>query len=91
MVPQMNDKHTDTYDKVRQTRRDQLIDQCLNIGMPVVGDEDEETLEMYMDMADDDFDELGFYNVNFDDDGKTNVYSDAKKTSIIGKLASLFM
>jgi len=91
MVPQMNDKHTDTYDKVRQTRRDQLIDQCLNIGMPVVGDEDEETLEMFMDMADDDFDDFGFNDENVDDDGETNVDSDEKKTSIIGKLASLFM
>jgi len=87
----MNDKHTDTYDKVRQTRRDQLIDQCLNIGMPVVGDEDEETLEMFMDMADDDFDDFGFNDENVDDDGETNVDSDEKKTSIIGKLASLFM
>ena len=51
----MNDKCTDTYD-LRKTRRDQLIEHCLKIGMPVVGDEDEETLEMYLDIADDDFD-----------------------------------
>lgn len=91
MVPQMNDKHTDTYEKVRQTRRDQLIDQCLQIGMPVVGDEDEETLEMYIDMADDDFDDLGLNDEGLNDDRKTNVDSDAKKTSVLGKLVSLFM
>ena len=83
----MNDKRKDTYEKVRQTRRDQLIDQCLQIGMPVVGDEDEETLEMYIDMADDDFDELGINDKGLNDDKKTNVDSDVKKTSVSGKLA----
>jgi len=87
----MNDKRKDTYEKVRQTRRDQLIDQCLQIGMPVVGDEDEETLEMYIDMADDDFDELGINDKGLNDDRKTNVDSDAKKTSVLEKLVSLFM
>lgn len=58
MVPQMTDKHTDTYDKVKQSRREQLIAQCLQIGIPVVGDEDEETLEMYIDLANyDEFDD----------------------------------
>ena len=56
MVPRMNDQGKDTND-IRKMRRDQLIEQCLQIGMPVVGDEDEETLEMYIDMADDDFDD----------------------------------
>jgi hypothetical protein len=61
MVPQMTDKRTDTYEKVRQSRREQLIDQCLKVGIPVAGDEDEETLEMYIDMANYvDFDDLGF-------------------------------
>jgi hypothetical protein len=55
----MNDKCADTND-LRKARRDQLIEHCLKIGMPVVGDEDEETLEMYLDIADDDFDVLGF-------------------------------
>ncbi|HAB51499.1 MAG: hypothetical protein A2315_16805 [Ignavibacteria bacterium RIFOXYB2_FULL_35_12] len=88
----MNDKRKDTYEKVRQTRRDQLIDQCLQIGMPVVGDEDEETLEMYIDMAhDDDFDDLELNDKGLDDDRKTNVDSDAKKTSVLEKLVSLFM
>ena len=80
MVPQMNDKCSDTYDKIKQTRRDQLIDQCLNVGMPVVGDEDEETLEMYLDMADD-VDDFGLDDENFDDDKTANVDSDAKKKS----------
>lgn len=56
MVPQMNDKGKATYD-VKKLRREQLIEQCLEMGMPVIGDEDEETLEMYLDMADDDFDD----------------------------------
>jgi hypothetical protein len=79
MVPQMNDKCSDTYEIKRQTRRDQLIDQCLKIGMPVVGDEDEETLEMYIDMADDDCDDLGFSDKDLNDDRKTNVSSDVKR------------
>ena len=79
----MNDKHTDTNDNIKKMRRDQLIAQCLQIGLPVVGDEDEETLEMMIEMAhDDDFDDLGLN----DDDRKTNVDSDAKKTKVSGKL-----
>lgn len=79
MVPRMNDKCSDTYEIKRQTRRDQLIDQCLKIGMPVVGDEDEETLEMYIDMADDNCDDLGFSDKDLNDDRKTNVSSDVKR------------
>jgi len=88
----MNDKHTDPNDNIRNMRRDQLIDHCLQMGMPVVGDEDEETLEMYIDMAhDDDFDDLELNDKGLDDDRKTNVDSDAKKTSVLEKLVSLFM
>jgi len=87
MVPRMNDKHTDTIDNIKKMRRDQLIAQCLQLGIPVVGDEDEETLEMYIDMADDDFDELGINDKGLNDDRKTNVDSDVKKTSVSGKLA----
>jgi hypothetical protein len=87
----MNDKCSDTYEIKRQSRRDQLIDQCLKIGMPVVGDEDEETLEMYLDVADDDCDDLGLSDVDLNDDRKTDVSSDAKKTNMLGRLASLFM
>jgi len=83
----MNDKHTDTNDNIKKMRRDQLIAQCLQLGIPVVGDEDEETLEMYIDMADDDFDELGINDKGLNDDRKTNVDSDVKKTSVSGKLA----
>ena len=91
MVPRMNDKCSDTYEIKRQSRRDQLIDQCLKIGMPVVGDEDEETLEMYIDMADDDCDDLGFGDMDLNDDRKTDESSDAKKMNVLGRLASLFM
>ena len=87
----MNDKCSDTYEIKRQSRRDQLIDQCLKIGMPVVGDEDEETLEMYLDVADDDCDDLGLSDVDLNDDRKTDVSSDAKKTNMLGRLVSLFM
>jgi hypothetical protein len=87
----MNDKYSDTYEIKKQSRRDQLIDQCLKIGMPVVGDEDEETLEMYLDVADDDCDDLGLSDVDLNDDRKTDVSSDAKKTNMLGRLASLFM
>jgi len=87
----MNDKCSDTYEIKRQSRRDQLIDQCLKIGMPVVGDEDEETLEMYIDMADDDCDDLGLSDVDLNEDRKTDVSSDVKKTNVLGRLASLFM
>ena len=91
MVPQMNDKCSDTNDSIRKMRRDQLIDHCLQIGMPVVGDEDEEALEMYLDVADDDCDDLGLSDVDLNDDRKTDVSSDAKKTNMLGRLASLFM
>jgi len=75
----MNDKCSDTYETKRQSRRDQLIDHCLKIGMPVAGDEDEETLEMYLDMADDDCDDLGLSDVDMNDDRKTDVSSDVKR------------
>jgi hypothetical protein len=81
----MNDKHTDTNDIIRKMRRDQLMAQCLQLGVPVAGDEDEETLEMYIDMADDDFDDLE-NDKDLKGDRKTNVNSDAKKTSVLGKL-----
>ena len=87
----MNDKRSDSNDNIRKLRRDQLIDQCLQIGMPVVGDEDEETLEMYIDTAnDDDFDDLGL-DEDFNDDGITNDTSDGKKTSMLRKLVSILM
>lgn len=88
----MNDKHSDTYDKVRQSRRDQLIDQCLQAGMPVTGDEDEETLEMYVEMAfDDEGDGFDFNELDLCSDEKTNESSNAKKVSMIEKIVSLFM
>lgn len=88
----MNDTRTDKNDLLKRTRRDQLIDHCLQIGMPVVGDEDEETLEMYIEMAhDDDFDDLGLNGEDYNDDEKANVDSVAKKTGVLGKLVSLFM
>ena len=75
----MNDKRSDTNDNIKKLRRDQLIDQCIKIGMPVAGDEDEETLEMYLDMADDDCDDLGLSDVDMNDDRKTDVSSDVKR------------
>ena len=90
MVPQMNDEHSDTYDKVRQARRDQLIDKCLEMGMPVVGDEDEDTLEMYIEMAyDDEFDDLN--DESCTNDEQADESSNAGKITMLEKLVSLFM
>ena len=91
MVPRMNDKRIDTNDNAKQMRREQLIEQCLNAGMPVAGDEDEETLEMYLEMVnDDEFDDFG---LNEDDSkvNKTNGTSNQVKKNVLGKLVSLFM
>lgn len=86
----MNDKHSDTYDKIRQARKRQLIDQCLETGVPVVGDEDEETLEMYIEMAyDDEFDDCG--DKDYGNDEQVNVSSNTEQTTMFGKLVSLFM
>ena len=89
----MNYAHTDTNDKLKLQRRDQLIEHCLLVGMPVVGDEDEETLEMYIEMAnDDELNELEFgldeyvTDINVD-----NESSECKKTGLLGRLVSLFM
>lgn len=89
----MNDNTTDTNDNLKEKRRAQLIEQCIQLGMPVAGDEDEDTLEMYLDVAyDDDFEELGFDD---DDDlssvGRANESSKGNKSSMFGKLVSLFM
>ena len=91
MVPQMNDKRTDTHDVKAQSRKEQLIELCLQHGMPVVGDEDEETLETYIEMANDDM----FDDLDLDDarDGEQDSNGKSKKMtrSILGKLTSLFM
>lgn len=34
--------------------REELIEECLDLGIPVTGHEDEETLEMFLGSADDD-------------------------------------
>jgi hypothetical protein len=87
----MNDKRNDTNENTKQMRREQLIEQCLNAGMPVAGDEDEETLEMYLEMVnDDEFDDFG---LNEDDSNvnKTNGSSNQVKKNVLGRLVSLFM
>lgn len=86
----MNDKCLDTYEKIKQSRRDQLIEQCLNAGMPVTGDEDEETLEMYVEMAYDDIFDLDFVDDEEKDDS-SEVSLKAEKTTMFGKIVSLFM
>jgi hypothetical protein len=92
MVPQMNENRLDTNDNVQTMRREQLIEQCLQLGMPVAGDEDEETLEMYVKMVnDDDFDDLGLNENDSYEERKTNVDSSKTKTGVLGKLISLFM
>lgn len=92
MVPQMNSSASDTNGNQSKSRREQLIDQCLQIGMPVIGDENEETLEMYIEIAnDDEFDDLGLSYENSDDEKVSNVNSKVKSNGILGKLVSLFM
>lgn len=92
MVPHMNDKLNDRNVDVSKRRRAQLIEHCIELGMPVTGDEDEETLEMYIQMADDDdIDDLDFdnYDLGKDDDAKNS--SEGKKLNMLGRLMSLFM
>lgn len=52
--------------------REELLEECLEIGIPVTGHEDEETLEMFLGSADDedDFDdeEEDDFDDEFDDD-----------------------
>ena len=52
--------------------REELIEECLEIGIPVTGHEDEETLEMFLGSADeeDDFDddEEDDFDDEFEDD-----------------------
>lgn len=63
----MNESCRDTYEKMKQARRDQLIQTCLKNGMLVAGNEDEDTLEMYIEMAyDDEFDEWENNDDDFD-------------------------
>lgn len=91
MVPQMNDIQSDTYDEKVKSRKEQLVELCLQHGMPVVGDEDEETLETYVEMANDDmFDDLDLDDVR---DGEQDSNAESKQTtrSILGKLTSLFI
>lgn len=47
--------------------REELIEECLEIGIPVTGHEDEETLEMFLGSADDD-DDFVNDDDDFDDD-----------------------
>ena len=79
MVPQMNEMCKDSYERMKQARRDQLIQTCLQNGMLVAGNEDEDTLEMYIEMAyDEDFDgwesndEEGFDLVNSNVESEQN-------------------
>lgn len=87
----MNDIQSDTYDEKVKSRKEQLVELCLQHGMPVVGDEDEETLETYVEMANDDmFDDLDLDDVR---DGEQDSNAESKQTirSILGKLTSLFI
>lgn len=92
MVPQMNNKTNDRNVDACERRRAQLIEHCIELGMPVTGDEDEETLEMYIHLADDD----DFDDMDFDDNvlGKDNMEknsSESKKLNMLSRLMSLFM
>lgn len=49
--------------------REDLIEECLEIGIPVTGHEDQETLEMFLGSADeyDDFDDEEDFDDEFED------------------------
>ena len=47
--------------------REELIEECLEIGIPVTGYEDQETLKMFLGSADDDYSDEE--DDEFDDDG----------------------
>jgi hypothetical protein len=50
--------------------REELIEECIEMGIPVTGYEDQETLEMFLGTADDDSDEdEEEIDDDFDDDG----------------------
>jgi hypothetical protein len=48
--------------------REELIEECLEIGIPVTGYEDQETLKMFLGSADDDYSDEEDDD-EFDDDG----------------------
>jgi hypothetical protein len=48
--------------------REELIEECLEIGIPVTGYEDQETLKMFLGSADDDYSDEE-EDDEFDDDG----------------------
>ncbi len=88
----MNNKCSDTHELDKQKRREQLIEQCIQLGMPVVGDEDEETLETYIEIAhEDDWDEVDYDEEDLKYSDRINDSSTGKKMGILGKLFSLFM
>ena len=37
--------------------REELVEECLDMGIPVIGNEDRETLEMFLGSADDDYED----------------------------------
>ena len=51
--------------KVEIKSREELVEECLDMGIPVIGNEDRETLEMFLGSADDDYDDE---EDDFDDD-----------------------
>ena len=55
--------------KEEMKTREELIEECLEIGIPVTGYEDQETLKMFLGSADDDYSDEEEDNDEFDDDG----------------------
>ena len=51
--------------KVEIKSREELVEECLDMGIPVIGNEDRETLEMFLGSADDDYEDE---EDDFDDD-----------------------
>ena len=51
--------------KVEIKSREELVEECLDMGIPVIGNEDRETLEMFLGSADDNYEDE---EDDFDDD-----------------------
>lgn len=57
------------FEKITIKSREELLEECLEIGIPVTGYEDQETLEMFLGSADDDdFDDEDNEDEDFDDE-----------------------
>ena len=56
--------------KTEMKSREELFEECVEMGIPVIGHEDRETLEMFLGSADDDYEDEDEFDDDLDgDDG----------------------